>query len=148
MAAQRINECTITLFAQSFCESPLSCVDQHMLRLLLELRWEPLCFIEQRLLGYTCFTDPDNPVNYHNVADLPATVSRVMRSWYKFGELHRGGDKPAIESGFITVWYKRGKRHRDNGFPAVISSRLGCIELEYWVEGKQVSAESAAKLVH
>ena len=105
MAERRMMESCILFFAKTDEESPLSLIDQHVIRSLLEVRWKPVCITEEEEghchLGIpaTVYTDPDDPTIFHNAGDEPAVkYSNGRTCWYKYGKLHRNNDKPAVDS--------------------------------------------------
>lgn len=100
----------------------------------------------------------------HRGGDLPAVIQDDgVRSWYRFGrlhriggpartwadgsemwyvdgKLHRDGDLPAaVYIGDSKRWYKNGEQHRDGGLPACV--RIDG-RVEFWIMGKIVRENS------
>ena len=63
----------------------------------------------------------------HSYGDVPSVDEGGNQTWYRDGQLHRGGDLPAvIQEDGTQLWYQDGEQHRDGDLPA-----------EIWVSGEQ-----------
>jgi hypothetical protein len=82
----------------------------------------------------------------HRNGDKPAVIwNDGTLEWFKNGFRHRDGDRPAvIGSDGSLEWWKNGQWHRTRG-PAVIRTIK---KKEYWINGKNITAEVNAWLKH